>query len=170
MRHFSGLGFARAPRFAVAVVIVLFSMVNTARSETNFDKPTGYFDTAADPDFGPATVPLRVMMAEAGVPRGRVEKFCIVGYQYSGGEQMAYVHWPRGRRLILWDGATDPVTRAQSIARSRRPWDLRKDVVADENAVGGSTYRVTKAWVARKIDDCAKHGRQYRVARIRGRR
>jgi hypothetical protein len=164
MRHFSGSRFARAPQFAVALAIVLFSMVNTARSETDFNKPTGYFDTAADPDFGPAAVPLRVMMAEAGVPRGRADVFCIVGYRYAGGERIAYVHWPRGNKLILWEGGTDPVSRPQSIARSRRPLDLRTDVVATPADIGSSTYLIDRAWVNQKIADCAKHGRHYRVA------
>ncbi len=147
--------------FAIAVSLA----VCTAHAGTDSDRPTGFFDTAADPDFGPATVPLRVMMAEAGVPRGRTDAFCIVGYQFSDGERIAYVHWPRGQRLILWEGATDPLTRIASIARSRRPGNLRTDVVAAEKDIGSSTYLVDRGWVNQKIADCAKHGRRYRVAR-----
>lgn len=149
----------------LAFVFSAMAWAAAAHSETHFTKPTGFFDTDRAPYFGPATVPLRVMMAEARVPRGRVEKFCIVGYQYSDGDQMAYVYWARGNKLILWEGRTDPLSLVTSIARSRRPWDLRKDVVATHADIGGSTYLVDRAWVNEKIADCAKHGRQYRVAR-----
>jgi hypothetical protein len=149
----------------IALAIILWSVAAPGLSETDFNKPTGFFDTAAAPDYGPATAPLRVMMAEAGVPRGRADAFCIVGYRFSGGERIVYVHWPRGNKLILWEGGTDPVTRLQSIARSRNPLDLRKDVVATPADIGSSTYLVDRAWVNQKIADCAKHGRYYRVAR-----
>jgi hypothetical protein len=160
-RSQSWTGFAKVVLTTLAVVFA-----GTALAETDFNKPTGYFDTAADPNFGPATVPLRVMMAEAGVPRRRADVFCIVGYRYSGGERIVYVHWPRENKLILWEGGTDPVSRPQSIARSRRALDLRTDVVAKKADIGSSTYLVDRTWVNQKIADCAKHGQQVRVARF----
>jgi hypothetical protein len=160
-RSQSWTGFAKVVLTTLAVVFA-----GTALAETDFNKPAGYFDTAADPNFGPATVPLRVMMAEAGVPRRRADVFCIVGYRFSGGERIVYVHWPRENKLILWEGGTDPVSRPQSIARSRRPLDLRTDVVATPADIGSSTYLVDRAWVNQKIADCAKHGQQVRVARF----
>lgn len=120
-----------------------------------------FFDTHRSPDFGAAERPLRSLMKEKGVPRGRTDAFCIVGYDYGDAGKIVYVYWQRERQLILWDGGNAP----DSLTRARRVLDLRKDVVATDADIRGSTYLVTKAWVARTIADCAAHGRRYRVSR-----
>jgi len=153
----------------LAAVLMAAIAVGPSLSETDFDKPIGFFDTARAAEFGSAVQPLRVLITEAHIPRQSVENFCVVGYQFSSGERLAYVYWARKNRLILWEGGTDAETRARSIARSRRPLDLRRDVVESDADIGGSTYLVTRGWVQRKIDDCAKHGRRYRVSRRQGR-
>jgi hypothetical protein len=157
-------------RTLAAGTAMAFLVTSTPVSAAEADAQIGFFDTARERGFGEATTPLRVMMTEAGVPRGRTESFCVVGYRFANGSRLAYVHWARQQKLILWEGGVDPVTRANSLARSRRSLDLRSDVVADETAINGSTYLVTRTWVQRTIAACAKHGRVYRVMRPIGRR
>lgn len=78
----------------------------------------------------------------------------------------AWVHWREAGRLILWNGKGE---RDDTLLRSARALDLRTDMVANEAAVAGSTYRVTRAWVAARRADCAAKGDHYVIAGRSGR-
>jgi len=154
------------PFYRVAALLALvpvFFAIPTAfarHAKSSEVKNARFFDTRSSTDFGPAERPLRSLLKASGVAHGRVETFCIVGYDDDASGPTVYIHWPRKQQLILWDGGNRP----SSLAHPRRKLDLRKDVVAAEADIGGSTYLVTKAWVAQTLADCAKHGRRYRVA------
>ena len=123
------------------------------------------FDTRADPQFGDARPALRVYLAQQR-PRWRApQHFCVVGYVQPSGTRSAQVHWREGSRLILWEGASDPAFARDAIKSSRRDLDLSRDVVADEAAVAGSTYLVTRAWVRKVLTDCAAKGIRYTIRR-----
>lgn len=155
-----GAGAFSAP-FLLYLCLGLLSALAFSATAAGAGNEPRFFDTYRSADFGPAERPLRSLMASKGVPRRRVDAFCIVGYNSPDAGQLVYVYWPRERQLILWDGGN----RTDSLIRSRRVLDLRKDVVATDADIGGSTYLVTRTWVAQKIADCAAHGRQYRVSR-----
>ena len=122
------------------------------------------FDTKSDVLFGDATVPLRELLRDRHVRSHNVQHFCVIGLQNANGEgKQAWVHWTEGNRIILWEGATDPLTARTAIARSRSVIDLRKDVVPREDDIKGSTFLVTRAWVNRIITDCAAKGGNYEV-------
>lgn len=115
------------------------------------------FDTRRAAGFGDAQVPLRAYLT--GRRRAGSQHFCVVGYRQPGGRQ-AWVHWREGRRLVLWE----PTGAGREALRfSRRDLDLRRDVVAGEAALAGSSYRVTRAWVAGVLADCARAGTRYAV-------
>ncbi len=93
--------------------------------------------------------------------------FCVVGYDNGNNAKLAYVYWREGQKLILWEGSRFPEYAAQSLILSRRQLDLTQDVVATEADIAGSTYLVTKAWVAGVATDCAKQGTKYVLHRPR---
>lgn len=122
------------------------------------------FDTRTAPGFGDATTPLKAYLGAAATPITGPQHFCIIGYNGAEG-RTAFVHWREGNRMIAWAGAEDPDYFADSIKSSRRDLDLATDVVATEADIAGSTYLVTRAWVARVQADCAAKGARYTISR-----
>lgn len=122
------------------------------------------FDTRADAAFGDPTLALREFLRDRHIKSHKPQHFCAVGYQdASGMSRRAWVHWPQGGQIILWEGATDPASAKTAIARSRRVTDLGKDVVATEAEVKGSTYLVMRSWVDRITKECDARGAKYTV-------
>jgi hypothetical protein len=78
--------------------------------------------------------------------------FCILGYVTGDNLKNAFVIWQQGRQIIVWYGGD------QSLADSQRIINLRSDVVPTEKDLHGSTYLVTKAWVADVTGSCARGG------------
>ena len=93
---------------------------------------------------------------------GAANNFCIVGYKDSSGALTAWVHWVEGKALILWEPSQEG---AASLIQSRRYLDLRRDVVATEEHVNGSTYLVTRSWVNHILSDCKSTGDRYFIRR-----
>ena len=108
------------------------------------------FDVKSDKDFADFRKPL------ASFLRSRHAKLpttvCLLGEQHVDGTKSAWVIWPGGHTLLLWDGG------ASSMAASRRALDLSHDVVASDDEVAGSTYLVTRAWVAGQMERCRQFG------------
>lgn len=77
---------------------------------------------------------------------------CVLGEKDSSGAYFAWVMWPAGHQIILWE---DGVT---ALERSRRLLDLNKDVVATDADINGSDYLVTRQWVKDLEDKCNKEG------------
>ncbi len=113
------------------------------------------FSPRSDPAYGDATPALRVLVEGTKGP----QHFCAIAYRGPEGPN-AWVHWREQNRLIFWPGGESP----ESLRHSPRSLDLGKDVVATEAEVAGSTYLVTKAWVAAKLADCAAKGDQYTIS------
>jgi hypothetical protein len=89
---------------------------------------------------------------------GATNKFCVVGYKDAGGATTAWVHWAEGNALIWWEPTKDGTV---SLAHSRRYLNLRRDVVASESDLKGSTYLVTRPWVDHILSDCKAAGDKY---------
>jgi hypothetical protein len=96
--------------------------------------------------------------ADAVAPRNR---FCVVG-QHVSGDRQAYVHWPARNKLILWEPRDDP----RAVLHSRRYLDLHRDVADDP---GGSSYILTRDFVAEVIAACRRVGDTFVVQRTRPR-
>lgn len=78
--------------------------------------------------------------------------FCVLGYLTGDNLKNAFVIWKQGRQIIVWYGGD------QSLADSQRIINLRSDVVPTEDDLHGSTYLVTKAWVAEVTTTCNSDG------------
>lgn len=96
--------------------------------------------------------------------KGKRNHFCIIAYRIRRANQntdVAYVHWPEGQQLILWE----PVVQGQPVENgliySRRQWDLRTDVVATDNDINGSSYLISKPWLQRVEADCVAKGKKF---------
>jgi len=131
------------------LAIVILALLSPAQQMTAFAPRT-------DPAFGDARAALSRLVAEHA-PRVRgPQHFCTIGYR--GGEGAnAWVYWREANRLILWQGGAED----DALLHSTRSLDLAADVVATEADIAGSTYRVTRAWVAARLADCAARGDHY---------
>ncbi|MEY4562743.1 MAG: hypothetical protein RLZZ618_2020 [Pseudomonadota bacterium] len=89
----------------------------------------------------------------------RLNHVCVLGEQHGDGSRSAWVIWQEGREMVLWDGGREP------LVNSRRTLNLRRDVVATEAEVAGSTYRVTRAWVRLQQQRCQRLGSRLELTR-----
>lgn len=81
---------------------------------------------------------------------------CITGMQEGDGD-VAWVLWPEGERIILWEGGLDDLTL------SRRQLSTKSDVVGSDAELHGSTYLMTAAWVRDLRQTCASKGISFLV-------
>lgn len=89
-------------------------------------------------------------------------QLCAVGWQEDDPASLqAYVVWPAGHELITWRPSTDD---PHSLVHETKVTDLQKDVVATEQAVNGSTYLVTRAWVRHIEARCRATGTTVRLS------
>lgn len=121
------------------------------------------FAPRSDPSFGDARPAIARLLAETSPRPAGPQHFCAIGYRGPEGV-VAWVHWREANRLIFWLGKGDGSAAADALLRSNRNLDLNADVVATEADVAGSTYLVTRAWVAAKLADCAAKGDKYNIS------
>lgn len=117
------------------------------------------FDVASDPHFAGYEAALReYLLQETDLAETR---FCVIGFvDPQQGERDVSVLWPEGSRLFAWEGGESKLANAKQI-------DLKKDVVASEDEIRGSTYLVTREWLERLVSACHCYGRTLRVVRFR---
>lgn len=146
---------------------------------------------APDPAFSkPATENLaspemlRAFLTELRQTR-RPQSFCFVQQVFPPsnadpqGSALVWMEWITGSRLYRLrvrasqpSGAPsaaqdiDAASRGMGLANGKSV-NLKADVVADEAAVGSSTYLVTRAWVDRIRDQCRLIGTVVRVPAFR---
>ncbi|MGO4715377.1 hypothetical protein [Bradyrhizobium sp. 2TAF24] len=109
------------------------------------------FDVRTDPAFAAMATPVARYVRTSGRAQ-RHNRICILGEQAADGSRSAWVIWRRAHRIVLWEPGTN------DLASSRRILDLRKDVVASDRDLRGSTYRVTRPWVEQLVARCAHSG------------
>lgn len=144
----------------------IFSVLATAQTVAQpIGSPPAYpvFDTRSDSRFGDAKIVIQTYLSALSVAKRKKNHVCIVGYTLGDGTRQAWAHWQEGGRIILWEGSNDTEGRKDGLRHSRRDLDLDKDVVADDSAVDGSSYRVTRAWVSSVLFDCVRFGHLYKV-------
>ena len=121
------------------------------------------FATDSAEYFGDPLPALQLLVRQKSAPRVARHHFCIVGFESPDSSRRAWVLWFEARRMLLWDGATDPVSARAALVHARRTIDLRTDVVKDQSALAGSGYLVTRAWVDELRSVCATRGQAYIV-------
>jgi hypothetical protein len=107
------------------------------------------FDVATRAGFSAYEAVLRDFMSH-NAP-GTEANFCIVGFAHDQDWQQAWVLWAQGDRILDWGGEPKMV--------APRETNLKTDVVASKEQIGGSTYLVTQEWVNRLREACACFGR-----------
>ena len=108
------------------------------------------------PQFSDVRSQLQALVDTNGT-RDRNE-FCIVGQQ-DGRYRQAYVYWPTENKLILW---IPHVYDDQALVRSKRYFDLTRDVVSG-NDVHGSTYLLTRIDADAIICACHARGETFTI-------
>jgi hypothetical protein len=141
---------ARAVRQVAAALWLLLNSAAVRSEELHT------FAVAQDPAFSDSAANLRGLLAPARAARAT---FCLLGVEALDGGRVVWVEWPARHKLFLWEG--------QDLAETppRRMLDLRKDVVATDSDLQGSTYKVTKAWVSDIKNACARVGTKISVER-----
>ena len=115
------------------------------------------FDLDADPDYRNYRQAVVTYLASR---HSRADAHvCVLGERDGGGDRTVTVWWKEGARLIQWEG------RESKLATSISNLDLKRDVVASEDDLHGSTYLVTRAWVAGFEARCTRSGKSFVVRR-----
>jgi hypothetical protein len=146
--------FRRWRRASAAVTLLLAFFFAAAAAASPFDQT---FDLDGDPDFRDYRKVIRqyVLSQRLRLPT----EACVVGLVVEGGGRLAWVLWPKGRRVILWEG------EATDLAMAHRTIRIPADVVRDESEVNGSTYIVTRAWLDGLTATCNNRGAKVRITR-----
>jgi hypothetical protein len=148
----------RAPGGLVrAALKTIFLMVMWGHMGSHGQPTPQLFVPSSDPAFADFREPLVTYLRAKG-PRN-LNTVCLIGERYPDGSAWVWAIWDEGQRMVLWEGAEATMTG------SRRDLDLRRDVVANEAAVGGSTYRVSRAYVTQLRSQCAKTGTTVQLRR-----
>ena len=121
------------------------------------------FDTAGHPDYGDPRPGLTAMMRHYRTHKRGPQHFCVVGYRYPDDHRNAYIVWREGRRQILWEGVSDPLSRVDAIRLSRRNLNMDTDVVPN-GTFNSSTYLIFRHEQRDIEGDCARGGRRYVLA------
>jgi hypothetical protein len=126
--------------------------------------PAQTFAADAEPGFKPVLPALEAYLDAQTAPAAGTQHFCVVGYR-RGEDRYAWVYWQQGQRLVYWEPAADDVESKETLTRSRRELNLRKDVVASARELRGSSYRVDRPWLNRLLTDCRHRGQAFDLRR-----
>jgi hypothetical protein len=131
--------------------------------------PAETFVVDQEPGFKPVQPALESYLG-GQVGHAGMQHFCVVGYRAQRSQaaeafQFAWVYWHEGQRLVYWEPAGADVDSKETLLLSRRDLNLRKDVVATDRELGGSTYRIDRTWLNRLLADCRRHGQSFRIRR-----
>jgi hypothetical protein len=128
--------------------------------------PVEYFSISNNAGYQYATKTLYQLAAED--ESSGENNFCVIGYQ-STDYQVAEIYWKQKDEIISWfpDVATsedeNDLLTDRIINLNQTTLDLKKDVVATEQEMNGSTYLVTQDWVDTVLNDCQKFGNQFLI-------
>jgi hypothetical protein len=117
--------------------------------------------------FKPVPVALEAFLVKQKAAMG-AHSLCVIGYvekrsAASPTTKIAWVHWHEGNRLTLWEPAAKGFESKDTLIRSRRDLDLTKDIAESAEAVGSSTYRVSRNGFDAINKDCKKRGKTYLI-------
>ena len=86
----------------------------------------------------------------------RRSTFCVVVDRAEPEDPVATVYWREGRTVFSYGRSREPMS---PLTHAGPPIDLRRDVVARPEAIAGSTFRETSAWVRGRLNACRRFGR-----------
>ena len=117
--------------------------------------------------FKPVPAALEAFLVKQKAANGS-HSLCVIGYvekssAASPTTKIAWVRWREGNRLALWEPAAKGFESKDTLIRSRRNLDLTTDIAESAEAVGSSTYRVSRNWFDALDKDCKKRGKTYLV-------
>jgi hypothetical protein len=156
MRTRSSLSlFARTTEALLRTAFLLIGIASPTPSQAAQVEFSNTFDMATDPAFRD----YRKVVTDYVRHRGgrRPGEVCVIGLVDESGWKQAWVIWPKGRQIILWEGNEPDLSMTRGRIR------IPKDVVKDESEVRGSTYLVTQAWVDGLTAACDERGRKLRI-------
>ena len=147
---------ARLPIFVLIANLVGWAPLGCTAADTQVLAEPATFKVADEAAFADYREPLLTYLRGRHVSNGA--NVCILGERAADGSQSAWVIWPHGQTILLWDGGSS------KMSASRRILDLKKDVVASEDEVAGSTYLVTRDWVNQLKARCTKLGTTVQIS------
>lgn len=98
-----------------------------------------------------------------------VNNFCVVGYAFADQNKEVVIFWKEKKVLILWSGGDSEAARerfkwAFSIYHATRIGEENLyDKLPDPPYILGGDKLATRSGFYATIEDCERHGRQYRI-------
>ncbi len=130
--------------------IILLLALFCAPCSAQVGAPAQVFDIAKDADFTNYWQVVSHYIRKRQSQKST--QVCLLGQRAADSSKLAWVIWQAGQEMVLYEqGETD-------LKQSRRKLNLKKDVVENEAALNGSTYLVTREWVAQLSDACRQYG------------
>jgi hypothetical protein len=143
--------------------------VLAATSVTASDTPSRYsvFKVDRQQGFVPVKPALLAYLSGQSAKAG-MHRLCVIGYDInrqvnSPADNIAWVYWQQGNRLVYWEPVIDGFESKETLIRSRRNLDLTQDVVASDANIAGSTYLISRSWLDDLLTDCKRRGRTYKI-------
>ena len=139
-------------------ILLLLAMICTP-SAAQINAPNQVFDIAKDVDFADYKKIVNKYIIKRQIQKST--QVCLLGKMTTDSSKLAWVIWSPGQEILLYEqGETD-------LQLSRRKLDLKKDVVENDAAINGSTYLVTRDWVAQLKKECQQYGITWRIEKNR---
>jgi hypothetical protein len=154
-------------RNSLKALLILFSLSTNVFAAEDYpsefeSQPSRRLIVSQEADYASPERTIRALLRSAK-KRQSINHFCVVGYAWPDNNESVWVHWKEAKRLILWDGSSDPERRADGLINSRRDLELGRDTVKTANEIKGSSYLVTDRWWKPVTDDCEVHGEKYTI-------
>jgi hypothetical protein len=129
-------------------------------SQLSSEEGDRLIDLAHDSSFPKIQDVLSALVAKEGAQKSD-NSFCVVGYA-NNDEQYAWVYWPQGDAIILWEPQT---TAIADLTLTRRYLHLKTDIAIDDNVPGYQTsmYMEDLGWLTSVLHDCATRGLTFTI-------
>ena len=151
-------------------IAVLSTCTLSARGEETLKLKT--FQVSKTDGYRPVRPSLQNYLRQQPGKDRTQQHFCVIGYEQptqseSQSNQIAWVHWIEGSRLVLWlpVGTDSGFPSEYTLLNSKRNLNLKKDVVSTPEEIGSSSYLVDRPWVDALIADCRKRGERFTLRR-----
>ena len=166
---------ARRQVFAIALLLV--SLGATAQVQVSAPRPSPATVAPAfskpEADHIASTDTLKAFLGKQHKNQ-RANRFCFVQERMPADavqpqeQDTIWMVWTTGARIYTYTNLPggprdDPASEGAGLVHSN-PVNLKTDVVATQDQVGGSTFLVHRAWVDRIIHQCQRAGISVRVA------
>lgn len=139
-------------------ILFLLALLS-APCSAQISAPNQVFEIAKDADFSDYKQVVSHYIRKRQTQKST--QVCLLGKVAADSSKLAWVIWQPGHEILLYEqGETD-------LTLSRRKLNLKKDVVENDAALKGSTYLVTREWVAQLSKECQQYGSTLRIEKSR---